>query len=70
MLVESDSHCFAWALFPDRLHLLIRPNREQLAAVRRRLQTDHAVSQKAVRCSQSFPEHSQGLGNLGKFPRK
>jgi hypothetical protein len=44
LLVESDTACFAWALLPNHFHLVLRPNRDRLATVMRRLQTGHAVS--------------------------
>ena len=43
LLVESDTDCFAWALLSNHFHLVLRPNRERLASVMRRLQTGHAV---------------------------
>ncbi len=44
LLVETDTDCFAWALLPNHFHLVLRPNRELLAALMRRLQTGHAVT--------------------------
>jgi REP element-mobilizing transposase RayT len=44
LLLETDTDCFAWALLSNHFHLVLRPNREQLATVMRRLQTGHAVA--------------------------
>ena len=44
LLVETDTDCFAWALLSNHFHLVLRPNRERLAALMRRLQTGHAVT--------------------------
>ncbi len=44
LLVETDTDCFAWSLLSNHFHLVLRPNRERLAGLMRRLQTGHAVS--------------------------
>jgi REP element-mobilizing transposase RayT len=43
LLVETKTECFAWALLPSHLHLLLRPGDSSLATLMRRLLTSHAV---------------------------
>ncbi len=44
VLTESDTPCFAWALIPNHLHLLLRTGTTPIATVMRRLLTGYAVS--------------------------
>jgi len=44
ILIESQNQCFAWALIPNRLHLLLRTGVAPIATVMRRLLTGYAVS--------------------------
>jgi len=44
ILIESQTPCFAWALIPNRLHLLLRTGVAPIATVMRRLLTGYAVS--------------------------
>jgi len=44
VLTESDTPCFAWALIPNHLHLLLRTGATPIATVMRRLLTGYAVS--------------------------
>ena len=44
LLIETDTDCFAWALIPNHLHLLIRPNTIELKKFMRRLLTGYAVT--------------------------
>jgi putative transposase len=44
LLAETDTDCFAWALLPNHVHLLLRCNRSELSRLMRRLLTGHAVS--------------------------
>ena len=44
--ILSDTHtaCFAWALIPNRFHLLLRSGNQALSTVMRRLLTGHAMA--------------------------
>jgi REP element-mobilizing transposase RayT len=44
VLIETKTHCFAWALIPNHLHLLLRTGVAPIATVMRRLLTGYAVS--------------------------
>ncbi len=44
LLVETDTHCLAWALVPNHFHLLLRPTQSTLASFMRRLMTGYAVT--------------------------
>jgi len=44
ILSETGTPCFAWALMPNHLHLLLRTGQTPIAAVMRRLLTGYAVS--------------------------
>jgi REP element-mobilizing transposase RayT len=44
LLRESATPCYAWALMPNHVHLLLRTGRVPLASVMRRLLTGHAVT--------------------------
>jgi REP element-mobilizing transposase RayT len=44
LLRESATPCYAWALMPNHVHLLLRTGRVPLATVMRRLLTGHAVT--------------------------
>ena len=44
ILTESETPCFAWALIPNHLHLLLRTGVVPIATVMRRLLTGYAVS--------------------------
>lgn len=44
VLVDTDTPCFAWALIPNHLHLLLRTGLAPIATVMRRLLTGYAVS--------------------------
>lgn len=43
VLSETDTKCFAWALIPNHVHLLLRTGTCPLATVMRRLLTGHAM---------------------------
>jgi putative transposase len=43
MLPESKTPCFAWALIPNHVHLLLRTGELPIATVMRRLLTGYAV---------------------------
>jgi REP element-mobilizing transposase RayT len=44
ILIETKTPCFAWALIPNHLHLLLRTGVVPIATVMRRLLTGYAVS--------------------------
>ncbi|MDD2737087.1 MAG: transposase [Desulfuromonadaceae bacterium] len=44
LLVETGTDCFAWALIPNHVHLLLRCNRFDLSRFMRRLLTCYAVT--------------------------
>ena len=44
ILTETQTSCFAWALIPNHLHLLLRTGFTPIATVMRRLLTGYAVS--------------------------
>lgn len=44
ILVDTKTSCFAWALIPNHLHLLLRTGGTPIATVMRRLLTGYAVS--------------------------
>lgn len=44
VLTETGTPCFAWALMPNHLHLLLRTGHPPIATVMRRLLTGYAVS--------------------------
>jgi REP element-mobilizing transposase RayT len=44
VLAESSTPCFAWALIPNHLHLLLRTGFAPIATVMRRLLTGYAVT--------------------------
>lgn len=44
LLVETNTDCFAWALLPNHLHLLLRSNDTKLSTFMRRLLTGYAVT--------------------------
>jgi len=44
ILTETKTPCFAWALIPNHLHLLLRTGVEPISTVMRRLLTGYAVS--------------------------
>jgi len=44
VLTKSDTPCFAWALIPNHLHLLLRTGLTPIATVMRRLLTGYAVN--------------------------
>ena len=44
LLAETDTVCYAWALIPNHLHLLLCPQRIPLSRSMRRLLTGHAVT--------------------------
>lgn len=44
LLLETDTHCYAWALIPNHFHLLLRPHTVELSRFMRRLLTGHAVT--------------------------
>ena len=44
VLTETGTPCFAWALIPNHLHLLLRTGLTPIATVMRRLLTGYAVS--------------------------
>jgi REP element-mobilizing transposase RayT len=44
LLRESSTACYAWALMPNHVHLLLRTGQVPLATVMRRLLTGHAVT--------------------------
>ena len=44
VLTETSTPCFAWALIPNHLHLLLRTGSTPIATVMRRLLTGYAVT--------------------------
>ncbi len=44
VLTESHTPCFAWALIPNHLHLLLKTGLTPIATLMRRLLTGYAVS--------------------------
>ncbi len=44
LLLETGTDCYAWALIPNHLHLLLRPNTVELSRFMRRLLTGYAVN--------------------------
>ena len=44
ILTQTETFCFAWALIPNHLHLLLRTGAVSIATVMRRLLTGYAVS--------------------------
>jgi REP-associated tyrosine transposase len=44
ILTDTKTPCFAWALIPNHLHLLLRTGTAPIATVMRRLLTGYAVS--------------------------
>lgn len=44
VLIETSTPCFAWALIPNHLHLLLRTGASAIATVMRRLLTGYAVT--------------------------
>ncbi|MFH1628587.1 MAG: transposase, partial [Pseudomonadota bacterium] len=44
ILEETQTQCYAWALIPNHLHLLLRTTQAPLPTVMRRLMTGHAVT--------------------------
>lgn len=44
LLAETETRCYAWALLNNHVHLLLRPTRQPLASLMRRLLTGYAVS--------------------------
>jgi len=44
LLADTATHCYAWALLDNHVHLLLRPTRQPLAPLMRRLLTGYAVS--------------------------
>ena len=43
VLIETHTDCFAWALIPNHVHLLMRTGLTPIATVMRRLLTGYAV---------------------------
>lgn len=43
VLTKTETPCYAWALFPNHFHLLIKTEKTTLSNVMRRLLTGHAV---------------------------
>jgi len=43
-LISSETSCYAWALMPNHVHLLLRTGKVPLATVMRRLLTGYAVT--------------------------
>ncbi len=44
LLAETETRCYAWVLLNNHVHLLLRPTRQPLAPLMRRLLTGYAVS--------------------------
>ncbi len=44
IVAETKTSCFAWALIPNHVHILLRTGETPLATVMRRLLTGYAVS--------------------------
>ena len=44
ILIDTKTPCFAWALIPNHLHLLLRTGVAPISTVMRRLLTGYAVS--------------------------
>lgn len=43
LLAKTETDCLAWALMPNHLHLLLRPRKNRLSTLMRRLLTGYAV---------------------------
>ncbi len=43
VLSDTETQCFAWALIPNRFHLLLKTGQVPIATVMRRLLTGYAV---------------------------
>ena len=63
ILIETKTPCFAWALIPNHLHLLLRTGIEPIATVMRRLLTGYAVSfnRRHRRHGQLFPNRYNSI---------
>lgn len=44
LLRDTDTICYAWALIPNHVHILLRPRRVALSSLMRRLLTGYAVT--------------------------
>jgi len=44
ILIDTSTYCFAWALMPNHVHLLLRTGSVPIATVMRRLLTGYAIS--------------------------
>lgn len=44
IIEQTGTECYAWALIPNRFHLLLRTGNAPIATVMRRLLTGHAVT--------------------------
>jgi REP element-mobilizing transposase RayT len=44
VLIETGTDCFAWALIPNHLHMLLKTGTTPIASMMRRLLTGYAVS--------------------------
>ena len=44
LLAETETQCYAWVLLDNHVHLLLRPTRQPLAPLMRRLLTGYAVT--------------------------
>ncbi len=44
ILVQTSTHCYAWALIPNHFHLLLKTGHVPISIVMRRLLTGHAIS--------------------------
>ena len=61
LLVESSTACYAWALIPNHVHLLLRTGAVPLATVMRRLLTGYAVTY-----NRKYKRHGQLFQNRYK----
>lgn len=43
LIGETQTGCYAWALFPNHFHLLLRTGAKPIATLMRRLLTGHAI---------------------------
>ena len=63
ILTETKTPCFAWALIPNHLHLLLRTGVEPISTVMRRLLTGYALSfnRRHRRHGQLFPNRYNSI---------
>ncbi len=77
VLIETHTDCFAWAMIPSHVHLLMRTGLTPIATVMRRLLTGCAVRFNrrhqhlgAFQTSWHFTTHGQPIGKTGRTNRE